>query len=80
MSDTQNNNQAINEADIDNLVKMLDGFANSGEGRMNLKVTEDVAPGETAKAYHHGRCDVGSVWAKGKAFDVLEEANKGDCN
>lgn len=80
MNENSKRNPSVNETDIDNLVKMLDGFAASGEGRMNLKVTEDVAPGETAKVYHHGRCDVGSAWAKGKAFDVLEDANKGDCH
>ena len=26
-----------------------------------------------ARRYHHGRCDVGSPWACGTAFDVLEE-------
>ncbi len=28
--------------------------------------------GEVKETYHHGRCDVGSPWARGCSFDVLE--------
>lgn len=62
----------ISEKDIDNLLEILDGFCVAQESRMKLDVSEEVASGDTKKAYHHGRCDIGSPWAKGTAFDVLE--------
>ena len=59
--------------DIEKIVNMLDTFAQSETARMKLKVSDDVEEGNIEKVYHHGRCDVGSPWAKGQAFDVLEE-------
>lgn len=53
------------EKDIENLIKLLDGKAESGVSRINVKVSEDVESGTSAEVYHHGRCDVGSPWAKG---------------
>lgn len=63
----------ISEKDIDNLLKILDGFCEAGDSRMKLDVSEEIASGDTKKLYHHGRCDIGSPWAKGTAFDVLED-------
>ena len=63
----------INEVDIDNSVELLDRFATSDEGRMKLKVTEGNATEKIEKKYHHGRCDVGSPWANGMAWDVIED-------
>lgn len=40
---------------------------------MKLEVSEELSSGDTKHAYHHGRCDIGSPWAKGTAFDVLED-------
>lgn len=61
-----------NEKDIDNLLAILDGFASSDTGRLKILTSEDTEPGSAERAYHHGRCDIGSPWAKGEAFDVLE--------
>lgn len=61
------------ETDIDNLLEILDSFCNAGESRMKLDISEEVASGDTKREYHHGRCDIGSPWAKGTAFDVLED-------
>lgn len=58
--------------DIDNLLEILDGFCTAGESRMKLNVSEETASGDVKREYHHGRCDIGSPWAKGCAFDVLE--------
>lgn len=66
----------ISEKDIDNLLEILDGFCSVGESRMKLDVSDEVASGEAVRQYHHGRCDIGSPWARGTAFDVLEEADK----
>lgn len=63
----------VNNVDIDNIVELLDQFAASGEGRMKLKVTEGAASEKVEKKYHHGRCDVGSPWANGMAWDVIED-------
>lgn len=58
-------------ADVDALIALLDGRTQAGDSRIKLDVVE--GQGEVvAHQYHHGRCDVGSPWACGKAFDVLE--------
>ena len=60
-----------NLQDIDEIVKLLDTYAREGGSRLKLRVVE--GDGEVVeRQYHHGRCDVGSPWAKGAAFDVLE--------
>ena len=58
---------------IDNLLKILDGFCTAQESRMKVEVSEEISSCEVYHAYHHGRCDIGSPWAKGTAFDVLED-------
>lgn len=61
----------MEERDIDDIVRILDGYTQAGGSRMQLNVVE--GEGEIVSAqYHHGRCDVGSPWACGQAFDVLE--------
>lgn len=55
----------INGIDLDEVVKRLDSFAASNEGRLKVTVSEEVPEGEIDKKYHLGRCDVGSPWAKG---------------
>ena len=62
-----------NNQDIENLLNLLDNFTAKEESRMKLTVSDDLQQGEIEKQYHHGRCDVGSPWARGDAFDVLEE-------
>lgn len=54
-----------NEKDIEELVRILDGKVRSGISRINIKVSENIENEETTEIYHHGRCDVGSPWAKG---------------
>lgn len=61
------------EKDIDNLLEILDGFCEAGESRMKLNISEEVNAGDAKREYHLGRCDIGSPWAKGTAFDVLED-------
>lgn len=61
-------NTEVSSQDIDAVIAILDGYEGS-----RLKI--DVVDGEGSvidRQYHHGRCDVGSPWAQGKAFDVLE--------
>lgn len=58
--------------DVDTLVAVLDRYTQSGESRIRVNVVEGDGR-MVSHEYHHGRCDVGSPWAKGCAFDVLEE-------
>jgi len=59
------------EQDINALIAILDGFVDAEESRMKIEVTEGNGQ-ITDRKYHHGRCDVGSPWAQGKAFDLCE--------
>lgn len=56
---------------VEDIVQLLDNYAKSGGSRLKLNVVEGEGQ-VISKEYHHGRCDVGSPWAKGQAYDVLE--------
>lgn len=57
---------------VDDIIRLLDQYTESGVNRLKLNVVE--GNGEiVSRQYHHGRCDIGSPWAKGEAFDVLED-------
>lgn len=63
--------QSAEAQNIEDIITLLDHYAASGGSRMKLNVVE--GDGEViSRQYHHGRCDVGSPWAKGESFDVLE--------
>lgn len=70
----EKNNNIINPnsqiSDVDEIIALLDGYTRAGGSRMKIEVVE--GEGEVlSRKYHHGRCDVGSPWACGTAFDVL---------
>lgn len=65
--------QDITQEDIEAVLNMLENFGRSEESRLKVVMSDGVEEGETKKQYHYGRCDVGSPWAKGQAFDVLED-------
>ena len=67
----------VSAVDIENMVNILDNFASSDAGRLKIKVSDSVKAGKSERIYHHGRCDIGSPFAKGDAFDVLEDAGNG---
>lgn len=69
-------NENISEEDIENVVALIDQYALKGDGRIKIQVSDELTPGTSKRQYHYGRCDVGSPWAKGKAFDVLEDEIK----
>ncbi len=69
--------QEISEEDISAVLDMLENFGKSQESRFKVVMSDAVEEGQTKKQYHYGRCDVGSPWAKGQAFDVLEDER--DC-
>ncbi|MBR5659774.1 MAG: hypothetical protein IKX10_10310 [Lachnospiraceae bacterium] len=51
------------------LMAAIDAQMTRGVSRLKVEFTENMPEGERKEAYHHGRCDVGSPWAKGLAFD-----------
>ena len=57
---------------IENLIADLDSFASSDTSRLKVNFSDDLSEGSKQTEYHHGRCDIGSPWARGCAFDVLE--------
>ncbi|MBQ8877599.1 MAG: hypothetical protein IJ029_02635 [Lachnospiraceae bacterium] len=63
-------NQTNQADDIDKLIKILDNMAEGGVSRIKVETSEDIKEGEAKKSYHHGRCDVGSPFAKGELFDL----------
>ena len=65
------------EDDIYNILAILDDFGRSDTSRLKIDVSEDISQGESTRQYHLGRCDIGSPWACGTPFDVLEEDSKG---
>ncbi len=63
----------MEDMNIDHVIDMLDKFAASDAGRLKINVSDEFAQGEVRREYHHGRCDIGSPWARGCSFDVLED-------
>lgn len=61
------------DVDLEKVIAMLDGFAASDASRLKIDVSDEYAQGEVKREYHHGRCDIGSPWARGCSFDVLED-------
>lgn len=59
--------------EIENLINELDKFGASQTSRLKVNFSDDVIEGSKEVIHHHGRCDIGSPWARGCAFDVLEE-------
>lgn len=59
------------EKDIEKIIAMLDGKVEAGASRIKIHISEEQEEDTIKEVYHHGRCDVGSPWAKGtvKNFD-----------
>jgi len=53
------------EKEIEDIISMLDNKTVSGVSRIKVNVSEQQQEGTVKTQYHHGRCDVGSPWAKG---------------
>ncbi len=68
--------EEITMSEIEDVINMLDHLAADGVSRVKVETSEKVTEGEMKKAYHHGRCDVGSPFATGRLFD-LEETDGG---
>ena len=62
----------MTEQEIENIINILDSKVEAGASRIKINMTDEQEANSVKEVYHHGRCDVGSPWAKGKSFDVLE--------
>lgn len=62
----------MNDKELDDLIALIDDMAASGVSRLKIDASEELEEGTHTTQYHHGRCDINSPWACGKAFDVLE--------
>ena len=53
------------EAEIDEIIKMLDSKTESGVSRIGVHRVETEREDFVREVHHHGRCDVGSPFADG---------------
>ena len=60
-----NQDPKTEQEQINELIAMIDGKMQSGVSRLSVGFSEDLNTGVKRETYHHGRCDVGSPWAKG---------------
>lgn len=60
-----NQDPKTEQEQINDLIAMIDGKMQSGVSRLSVGFSEDLNTGVKRETYHHGRCDVGSPWAKG---------------
>lgn len=70
----------MNNQDIDNVLAILEQFGKSETSRLKIDVTEEKTQGDIKREYHLGRCDIGSPWACGTPFDVIEDDSIVDGN
>lgn len=57
-------------SEIDDVIKILDDMTSAGVSRVKIETSDAAKKGDVRKHYHHGRCDVGSPFAKGKLYDL----------
>lgn len=55
----------MEQNDIQKIIDMLDNKCEKGVSRIKVEMSEELSEEESRTQYHHGRCDVGSVFAKG---------------
>ena len=58
---------------VEDIIQMLDSMAQAGVSRIKVEASDEIAEGTAKKSYHHGRCDVGSPWARGECYDLPEQ-------
>ena len=80
MDELEARKKKLEEKEIEDIINMLDSKTEGGVSRIKVNVSDEQQEGTVSTQYHHGRCDVGSPWAKGQAFDVLEDAKNAGCH
>ncbi len=63
----------MKEQDINNIIDMLDGMTDKDISRMKIQSSDKLEEGKVEEVYHHGRCDVGSPFARGCDYDILPD-------
>ena len=53
------------DKEIEEVIKMLDSKTEEGVSRIGVHRVETEREDFVKEVHHHGRCDVGSPWAKG---------------
>lgn len=66
----------MTEQDIDNIIRILDEKVEAGTSRIKINMSEEKEVDSIKEVYHHGRCDVGSPWAKGTVKNFECKDNK----
>ena len=66
------NNIEAKTDNINEVINMLDTMTQTGVSRIKVETSGEMQTGDVRKAYHHGRCDVGSPFATGRLFDLEE--------
>lgn len=65
MDELEERKKQHQEQEIADIINMLDSKTESGVSRIKVNVSDEQEEGTISTQYHHGRCDVGSPWAKG---------------
>lgn len=67
-----------NKDEIEAVMNMIDKKMTGGTSRLSVSFDGENAPGEAREIHHHGRCDVGSPWAKGTVgnCDAVDEVTE----
>ena len=65
----------MNDKDIEALIDMIEAKMQSGVSRLSVGFSDSMDANTKVESYHHGRCDVGSPWAKGTVSncDVIDQ-------
>lgn len=66
--------------EINDVIELINASMNSGISRLSVNASDKVESGESVAMYHHGRCDIGSPWAKGTVTncDMIDEPSEPD--
>ena len=66
--------------EVDELIDMIEGKMKNGVSRLTVGFDEEIETGIKRETYHHGRCDVGSPWAKGTVSncDLVDRVDVAD--
>lgn len=65
MDELEQKKKRQQELKIEDIINMLDTKTADGVSRIKVTVSDEQKEGIVSTKYHHGRCDVGSPWAKG---------------
>lgn len=56
---------SVQDKEIEDLIGMIEMKMQGGVSRLSIGFSDALDADAKVETYHHGRCDVGSPWAKG---------------